>query len=198
MRNKRLIKDGDGWKTVSRKTLFQNDYLQVCDERVRTPSRDKAMAWTVCHRKSAAVIVPMTRDGRMIMIRQERIPVRKLLWEFPAGQVDETFSPNPEQIAKTAARELREESGWQLAKGGRLTSLGTFYTSPGFTSEHGWLFLAEPVEPSPDGHAHDASETILEARAFTPVQIRRMIARSEICDANSLACYARLSAKGLV
>ncbi len=198
MRNTRVIKDGNGWRTVSRKTVYENQYLQVSEERVKTPGRNKAITWTVAHRKSAAVIVPVTRQGRLVMIHQERVPVRQTLWEFPAGQIDNTYSPTDAQVHETALRELREESGWQLAPGGKLTPLGMFYTSPGFTSEHGWLFLADPVEPAPDGHEHDASETIFQARAFTKAQVRRMIARGEIRDANSLACFARLAAKGLI
>ncbi len=198
MRNSHLIKDPEGWRTVSRTTVYQNQYLQVCEERVKTPKRKKSIAWTVAHRKSAAVVVPVTREGRMIMIHQERVPVRRTLWEFPAGQIDDTYSPTEAQVSATALRELREETGWQLAPRGKLISLGLFYTSPGFTSEHAWLFLAEPVEPAPDGHDHDESETIVQAREFTKAQVKRMIARGQIQDANSLACFARLTAKGLI
>lgn len=186
-----------GWRTVSRGVCYEDPYLQVCEEVVRTPARASSITWTVVHRKAAAVVVPMTRDGRFLMVRQERIPVRQTLWEFPAGQIDETRSPTNRQILQTAMRELREETGWQLAPRGRLVPLGGFWTSPGFTSEHGWLFLARYVEPSPDGHEHDESETIVETHAFTPGQIRRMIARGVIRDANSLASFARLVAMRL-
>ena len=45
-----------------------------------------------------------------------------------------------------ARRELREETGYELAPGGELVSLGYFFTSPGFTDEHCYLFLARPVQ----------------------------------------------------
>ena len=40
------------------------------------------------HRKAAVIIAPMTRDGRIVLIRQERIPVRAAIWEMPSGQLD--------------------------------------------------------------------------------------------------------------
>ena len=67
---------------------YANPYLQVFITTVRTPSRPAAPPWTVVHRKAAAVIAPMTPDGRFLLIRQERIPIRAAIWEFPAGQID--------------------------------------------------------------------------------------------------------------
>ncbi len=195
MRNRRLLRDADGWRTLGRKILFENAYLQVCEERVKPPSRQRAMSWTVAHRKSAAVVAPRTAHGGYVLVRQERIPARRTFWEFPAGQIDEAFSPVDAHIRETALRELHEESGWQLARRGRLRPLGMFYTSPGFTSEHAWLYLASPVEPSPGGALHDAGETIVEARVFSATALRRMIGSGEICDANTLAAFARLAAK---
>jgi len=64
--------------------------------------------------------------------------------------------------------------------------------------EHNYLFAARPVVPSPHGTAHEASEAIGECRAFTPAQLRAMIASGEICDANTLAAYARMTALGLL
>ncbi len=76
--------------------------------------------------------------------------------------------------------------------------LGHFFSSPGFTDEHGYFFLARGVRPSAAGHAHDESETILDCRAFAPAEIVRMIATNEIRDANTLSIFAQLVARGLI
>ena len=85
-----------------------------------------------------------------------------------------------------------------MSGGAALVPLGLFFTSPGFTDEHGHLFLAERVEPADSGHAPDHGEAILEIREFGPGELRRRIAAGEIRDANTLAAFARLSAHGLV
>ena len=138
----------------------------------------------------------MTEDGRLLLVRQERVPIRATIWEFPAGQIDD--HAEPEAIRATALRELREEAGYELANDGELVPMGYFFPSAGFTDEHSHLFLARPVIAHPQGTEHDASEAITECRGFTPVEIRQMIASGEIRDANTLSAFARLTAMGLL
>ena len=131
------------------------------------------------------------------MIRQERIPIRATIWEVPAGQIDDE-SDGPEDISAVALRELREETGFELEEGGDLIPLGDYFTSPGFTDERGYFFLASPVGECAAGHSRDESESILDCRAFTAEEVRSMIASNEIRDANTLAICARLLARGLL
>ena len=134
----------------------------------------------------------MTAEGEIILIRQERIPIRAAIWEMPSGQIDEAGELNMNAIETVALRELREETGFELAEGGELMALGDYFTSPGFTDEHGYFFLARPVQPSAEGHAHDESESILDCRAFSTRELFRMIEQNEIRDANTLSICARL------
>jgi ADP-ribose pyrophosphatase len=150
------------------------------------------------HRKKAAVIAPMTPEGRIILIRQERIPIRAAIWEMPAGQIDEATDKDTGAIEAVALRELREETGFELAEGGELISLGDYFTSPGFTDERGYFFLARPVRLGAARHSGDESESILDCQAFTAHELGRMIDSNEIRDANTLAICARLVARGLI
>jgi 8-oxo-dGTP pyrophosphatase MutT (NUDIX family) len=95
-------------------------------------------------------------------------------------------------------RELREETGFELSEGGDLTPLGDYFTSPGFTDERGFFFLARPVREAAAGHSHDESESILDCRAFSADELRDMITNNEIRDANTLAICARLLARGFL
>ena len=70
------VAESDGWEIVSRETHFQNDHLSVATEETRTPARPAPRKWTVVRRKKAVVIAPMTGEGKIILIRQERIPIR--------------------------------------------------------------------------------------------------------------------------
>jgi ADP-ribose pyrophosphatase len=183
---------------ISRQTHFTNANLAVTTEQIRTPSRPAGRSWTVVHRKAAVVTAAMTWDGKLILIRQERIPIRTAIWEMPAGQIDGTTEPDEAAIEAVALRELREETGFQLASNGELLPLGYYFSSPGFTDERGYFFLARPVEQSADGHAHNESESILDCRSFSASEISRMISENEIRDANTLSLCARLVARGFL
>jgi ADP-ribose pyrophosphatase len=191
------VSEGDGWETVSSETHFQNSHLEVVTEQTRTPSRNSPQPWTVVRRKRAVAIAAMTSDGKMILIRQERIPVRAALWEVPAGQIDEASS-DEKATAAVALRELREETGYGLAEGGELIALGDFFTSPGMTDEQVYFFLARPVRQSDAGHAHEESESIVDCQAFSASELRRMIDHNEIRNGNTLGICAHLIARGLL
>ena len=184
----------NNWETVSRERHFANPHLEVVTERVRTPTRSRPREWTIVHRKAAVIIAPMTRDDKIVLIHQERIPIRAAIWEMPSGQID---GPAKETVEQVALRELREEAGYELTKDGKLIALGHYFTSPGFTDERGHFFLARPVEPCLN-YVRDESESILDCRAFTVPEIRRMIAENEIRDANTLSMWARLSARNFL
>jgi len=183
------IKAGN-WKTISRERHFANANLEVVTDRVQTPARPDPRAWTIVHRKAAVVVAPMTRDSKIVLIRQERIPIRHAIWEMPSGQIDD-HDADQEKINDVALRELREETGYELAQDGSLSPLGHYFSSPGFTDERGYFFLAQPVVPCPD-YVRDESESILDCRAFTVAEIRGMIAENQIRDANTLSVLARL------
>src|SRR5438874_2926334 len=186
-----------GWKTISSERHFANAHLEVVTNLVQTPARSDPRSWTIAHRKAAVIIAPMTRDGKIVLIRQERIPIREAIWEMPSGQIDYVAGEGAETIEQVALRELREEAGYELTKDGDLIALGHYFSSPGFTDERGYFFLARPVVQSPD-YVRDESESILDCRAFGIPEIRRMIAENEIRDANTLAICARLAARGFL
>ena len=190
------MKDGD-WKTISSERHFVNRNLEVVTDRVQTPARADARPWTIVHRKPAVVIAPMTRDGKIILIRQERIPIEQAIWEMPSGQIDDQDAEH-DKIKNTALREVREETGYELTPNGELISLGYFFSSPGFTDERGYFFLARPVQPCAEGPDREEGESILDCREFNSEEIRRMIADNEIRDANTLGICAMLAARGLL
>jgi len=188
----------DGWQILEINTLFKNPHIQVLQERVIPPGEDRVRNWTVVRRKQAVVIAPVTENGTIVLIHQARIPVRKILWEFPAGQIDGSFEPEMDVIRETALRELTEETGYSLAAGGELIYLGYYYSSQGYSDEMPHLFLARPVKPTGLGHQPEDSESIVECREFSIQELSTMIADNVIQDANTLALFARLSAKKLL
>jgi ADP-ribose pyrophosphatase len=97
----------------------------------------------------AAVMIAIDADedgGHVILVEQYRVPLGRACLELPAGLVgDETAGESAEA---SAARELEEETGYRAAT---VTSLGTFYASPGMVSECFTLVRAEGLTKVSDG-----------------------------------------------
>ena len=182
------------WRILRSENLCDTPYLRVYRQHVATPSRPDGVTWMIAGRHTAAVVAPRTIDGKFILIRQERIAVQKVLWEFPAGQVDGEV--NEASIYQTALRELGEEAGVSCSS--ELLSLGYFFSSVGFTDECCHLFLARDVIPRTEGFDHDEHEAIIEVRAFSEGELAELIGSGEIVDSNTLATYARLKARKLI
>ena len=185
----------DGWDCVREERLFDHPHVSVDRVETLTPNRrEKAVPWLIVKRKAAVAIAPITKNGEFVLIEQERIPVRQSCLEFPAGQIDCAVNDiTCAMVIETALRELKEETGYGLAPEGKLTPMGWFLPSQGFTDEHVYLFRAEPVcvvsRPELDG-----SEHISPARLVGSEELRRMIADNEITNALTLALYARMAA----
>lgn len=190
------------WRIHRLDPLLGHEYIEIDRVRIESPGRPQGVEWTAARRRNAVVIIPRLADGRFLLIRQERYPVQLTLWEFPAGMIDDQDGrETAETILAYAERELAEETAHRLPAGGILEPLGHYFSSPGFWDEHAYLFLADRVEPpAGDGGVPlgEGNETIHEARPFTAAELRQMIASGEIVDANTLACWARLSARGWV
>lgn len=191
-----MVQDKGEWKTVSSERNFSSPHLEVVTEKVRTPSSKEPRTWTTVRRKAAVVIAPMTRDGKFLIIKEERIPIRATLWSMPAGQIDSPDA-NEKEIQAVALRELHEETGYDLAPGGEVIPLGFFFTSAGLTDEHCYFFLVRPVQRAPV-HKREEGEAILECRAVDDRELSHMIFQNEIRDSNTLAICARLAARGLI
>lgn len=197
MKGSKLVRDSDGWDTVASEKNFANSFLEVVTEEVRSPSSPKPRKWTTVRRKAAVVIAPMTTEGKFLLIKEERIPIRAAIWSMPAGQIDGDGELDEKEIEKVALRELHEETGYDLATGGEVVPLGFFFTSAGLTDEHCYFFLVRPVQKAPK-HEREEGEAILECRAVDTEELWEMIAKNEIRDSNTLAICARLAARGLI
>jgi len=127
-----------GERLISSRTVFEGRLLSVRVDEVELPDGAQVQREIVDH-PAAVAVVPMLPDGRVILIRQYRHAAGKVLWELPAGLVEE--GEDPEQCAR---RELGEEIGYSP---GELIPLFSTYLSPGFSSEIIHIFLARDLQP---------------------------------------------------
>jgi ADP-ribose pyrophosphatase len=93
-------------RTLSTASVYQGHFLHVRQDRVELPDRRQALREYILH-PGAVVIVPMLDDGRLVMERQYRHPMGRVMLEFPAGKL----SPG-EPPLDCARRELEEETGY--------------------------------------------------------------------------------------
>jgi len=129
----------------------------------------------VVHAGSAVMIARDAR-GRILLVRQFRLPSRRRLWELPAGRLEAG-----EAALRAAQRELVEETGYRARRWKRVLS---FYPSPGYSSERMTVYLAEDLTA---GEARPDPDETIAARWFAPAEIRRMIRAGRICDGKTVA-----------
>ncbi len=144
----------ESWPVVSTHDQLSGWLLTVRTDKVRMPDNHYAERSVVTHPGAVAVLA-LDDDQRVLMIRQYRHPVGRLLWEIPAGLRD----ADGESPLQTAQRELLEETGYRASEWHTLVD---YFTSPGFTTERLRIFLARGLEQADDpGHEREHEEKFL-------------------------------------
>jgi 8-oxo-dGDP phosphatase len=126
------------WPVVSSAELLRGRLITARTDKVRMPDDNVAERDVVIHPGAVAVLA-LDEASRVLLIRQYRHPVGRLLWEIPAGLRDVAGEP-PWQ---TARRELLEEAGYR-ARDWRV--LADYFSSPGYSTERLRVFLARDLE----------------------------------------------------
>jgi 8-oxo-dGTP pyrophosphatase MutT (NUDIX family) len=102
-----------------------------------------ACDWYYVDTPPSVMVVPVTADRQLVLVRQYRHNLKSYQLEFPAGTMHETEDP---EVA--ARRELEEETGFTPAAPARMRPLGSFYSLPSETNKYTHVFMASPVEQS--------------------------------------------------
>ena len=124
------------WKST--KEIFDGRILHVIDDTVICPNGNEASRELIRH-VGAVCVVPITDDGKVIVERQFRYPIDKVITEIPAGKLD-SKSEDPLLAAK---RELREETGYTAEE---WISLGGFYPAPAYSDELIHIYIAKKLK----------------------------------------------------
>jgi len=154
--------------------VFKGRVFAVEVERRRFPNGQEHEVAIVRHNPSV-VLIPIQDDGRVILIRQYRASIDRVIWEIPAGRVDDGEEPDA-----AAARECEEEIGLVP---GTIERIRGLYPTPGFCDEELIFYRVSNLRPPPPDSSHkpDDDEDI-ESMAVTLDEARAMVDRGEIID----------------
>lgn len=160
------------------RTVFQGRVFSVQVGTMATPSGERMVE--VIRHPGSVVLVPVTRQGEIILVRQFRPAIARSAWELPAG----TLKPG-ESVEDAALRECHEETGLIPS---RLERLGAFFPTPGYCDEEMNFYVATGLrEPRDDEHARPDEDEDIEVKAFSRKEIERMIASGDIIDLKTVA-----------
>lgn len=170
-------------KTISRKTVFEGRILSVDVLEVELEDGRRSVREIVQHGVAVAM-VPQRPDGRFIFIRQFRKAMERVCFEVVAGNCDPGEKP-----AVSAARELKEETGYEVES---LEMLGSIFPSVGYCTERIDIYFAKVAEQGATSFDEDENiETLLLSEA----EVDEMIRTDQIADAKTLAAWMLFKAK---
>jgi ADP-ribose pyrophosphatase len=161
-------------KFLDSKVVFEGNLLNVFTDKVELPNGKAASREYIKH-PGAVAVVPITQEGKIVLVRQYRYPIGKVLLEVPAGKLDKGEEPDA-----CALRELEEETGY-VAK--NIKKMASIYTTPGFTDEIIHLYIAENLSLS---NPHPDEDEFLDVEIYSKEEVKTMIADGKINDAKSM------------
>ncbi len=164
---------------LRRKLFYQGRKFAFEVNRYRLPNKVEGELECIRH-PGGALVVPVTADGQLIVLKQYRFSVMRRILEFPAGTVEMGEDP-----AQTAEREVQEETGFKAAD---LKKLGEVLLAPGYSDEVIYVFMAtglEKLELPPDQDEDEDIEVLL----MSPTQVEEAIVSGELSDAKSISAF---------
>lgn len=137
------------------------------------------------HHDGAAAVLPVTKDGKILMVRQYRNALDRFTLEIPAGKVDAPEEPRIE----CAYRELEEETGFRTEK---LEYLMTVNTTVAFCDEAIDIFIARDLIPSKQNLDEDE---VIEVEEWEVSDLLKLIYSGKMTDAKTVAAITAYASR---
>jgi len=161
-------------KITSSKEVYSCKVFRVMEEEA-SDGKGWKIGRSVIRHSGSAVMMAVDEKGRVLLVRQYRLPAAGYLWELPAGKLDAGETP-----LQAAKRELIEETGLRAKKWKKLAS---FFPSPGYGSEKMTVYLATELT---QGEPHPMDDEQIETKWFTKKELTEMIRTNRIVDAKTM------------
>ncbi|MEX1163239.1 MAG: NUDIX hydrolase [Nitriliruptor sp.] len=171
---------GATWFETLDEDVVYDGFSTVVRETVSLPGGGEMQREVVRH-DDAVAVVPVLDDGRIVLLRQYRQPLRRYVLEIPAGKMD-VGGETPEEVAH---RELAEEIGQDARE---LIHLVSFANSAGWTTETTHVYLGRGVHPvaRPDGFEPEAEEADMEVVTLDADDAVALAHSGDLIDAKTL------------
>ena len=170
------------WKKLSSKTVYDNDWITVKDQKVITPGGNEGIYGKVTFKNKAVGVVPLDEEGNTWIVGQHRYTLDEYSWEIPEGGC-----PAGEDILDAAKRELKEETGLVAEEWKCVMRL---HTSNSVTDEEAFIFTAKKLRQE-KAQPDDTEDLIVKKLPFR--EVLEMVKKSEITDAMSVAGILRVA-----
>ena len=165
-------------KTIERKEIYQGPIFQIVTDQVELPGGKGQAQRDLIFHNGAVAVLPITEDGKTILVKQYRKAIEATSYEIPAGKLEVGENADPKAAA---LRELEEETGYT----GELELLYDFYSAIGFCNERIKLYSASHLTKVENPRPQDEDET-LELYEVTLEEAKALLASGDICDAKTI------------
>lgn len=165
-------------KVLSNHVVYRGRILNLRVDNVRVPSGRRAYREVIEH-SPAVGILPVTPEGKILLVSQFRYAIGEEILEIPAGIVE-----NDEPFEDAALREMQEEVGYTASE---LTEIASFYTSPGFSNELLVLYLASGLIPS---KLQEDEDEFIQVVSVDPEEIPVLLKEGRIQDGKTFAALS--------
>jgi ADP-ribose pyrophosphatase len=161
---------------IASEQLFKGNFLHAKRDTVRLPDGKSATREYVVH-PGAVVVVPLLDDGRVVMVRQYRYPIERVMTEFPAGKLDPGEDP-----LFCGLRELQEETGYTARE---WAHAGAMHLAVAYSTEIIHIYFARGLTVGSQQLDH---EEFVETTTATPAQLLDWCRDGTVSDAKTLTC----------
>jgi len=163
------------YRIVKSDVIYSGKVFNIKVDQIEYNTGNKAVR-EVAEHPGGAVVVPVTEEGKIVMVTQHRFPVNEILLELPAGKLSKGEDPK-----LCAVRELEEETGY---KSDNVNKLGSIFTTPGYSTEKLWIYLAKDLKPG--NHSREEGEFGMEVFELTLEEVEEKIYNGEIVDSKTI------------
>jgi len=157
--------------------VYKGSILDVVNQCVHFRA-GKDINYEVVHRPSIVIIIPRLSSGKLLLVHQYRAALNQYIWEFPGGSVEKG-----ELLIDAAKRELEEEVGY---KADTIQLIREFYTSPQFSDEKVYLYIAKKLTLS---QTNPQEKELISVHELKISELKDKYQKGEIVDAKTLVAY---------
>lgn len=171
------------FKRIKRELAYKGTVMEIYKDYIEINGHQAV--WDFFYHKGGAAVIPVTKEGKILMVRQYRNAIDRYTLEIPAGAFDTTNESGEECVA----RELEEETGY---KAGKVEWLISIRSMVAFCNEKVEIFVATDLIPSMQ---HLDEEESIELEEYTIEELKEKIFNGEIEDSKTVSALMAYAVK---